>query len=244
MRVDAHLHLPEYSDAMESIGRTPNLCLFSCTVNLTQAETNIRLREQGYGFVKCFLGVHPSDVTDVLPSEHLSVLMDRCDGIGEIGLDPKYSEAGRDSKQMKAFLDQLSLAERFGKPVQVHSRGNEKACLEILTTFNLRAVLMHWFEGDEEYVRLAASRGYYFSFGPALLYSKKLRHNSEIIPKDRLLTESDAPVPYNALGGASGPNLIASVLFQLGEIRGISFDDAEQTVYENARRYLGAERLI
>jgi TatD DNase family protein len=242
--VDAHLHLPEYGDAIGVVDRAPGVCLFSCTVKPAQAEVNLKLRDERPGLVRCFLGVHPSDVTDALPSEQLSRFVSGCDGVGEIGLDPKYSEVGRESLQMKAFLDQLSLAERLGKPVQVHSRGSEKACLEVLGTFRLRSVLMHWFEGEEEQLQLASSRGYYFSFGPALLYSKKIRRIAERVSAERLLTESDGPVAFNALGGASGPNLIASVLFRLGEVRGLSFEDVERTVEENARRYLGAERLI
>lgn len=243
--VDAHVHLPEVPSVKAMVEGMRGICMFSCTVNLGQVETNLRLSEDSKGLVRCFVGVHPSEVTDDLPGEHLSRFMERADGLGEIGLDPKYSESGKGSRQMKAFLDQLSLAERYGKPVQIHSRGSEGACLEVLGTFRLRSVLMHWFEGDEESAtQLAISRGYYFSLGPALLYSKKIRRLAQRVPQDRLLTESDGPVPFNALGGASGPNLIASVVFKLGEVRLFSFEEAERVVEENSRSFLGAERLI
>jgi len=242
--IDAHVHLPDYADPLKTISGFQGMCLFSCTVRAAQAESNLRLQQKANGSVKCFFGVHPSDVSEELPSAQLSSLVSGCDGIGEVGLDPKYSDAGPRSMQMSAFLDQLAMAETLGKPVQIHSRGAEQICLDSLSTFRLPSVLMHWFEGEERPLELAVSRGYYFSFGPALLYSKKMMRIAERVPRERLLTESDGPVPFNPLGGASGPNLIASVLFRLAELRGLSFEEAERLVDTNARAYLGAERLI
>jgi TatD DNase family protein len=138
---------------------------------------------------------------------------------------------------MKAFLDQLAIAEKLGKPLEVHSRGSEKACVAALTTFRLRSVLMHWFEGEDS-LREVASRGYLVSVGPAILYSKKIRRIAASVPGDSVLTESDGPVAYNALGGRSGPSLIPSVLFGLAETRGVSFEEQGREVESNLRRFL------
>jgi TatD DNase family protein len=187
--------------------------------------------------------VHPSEVTAERPSSALAPFLEDCDGIGEIGLDEKYSSTGDGSAQMESFLDQLRIAERLGKPVEVHSRGSEVRCLEVLGTFNLSRVLMHWFEGEPQLPEVV-SRGYFVSVGPALLYSKKMRRIARSLPPDRILTESDGPVSFGPLGGASGPSLIPSVVFGLAEIRGQGFDDVERQVEENAKRFLGVERLI
>jgi TatD DNase family protein len=238
--VDSHIHLPEYGSAPEGpleLARARSMCLISCTVNASQAPENLRLRSENPLIVRSFVGVHPSDVTASLPSAGLAQFLAQCDGIGEIGLDEKYSPTSEGSAQMEAFLDQLRVAEALGKPVQIHSRGSEKRCLEVLGTFRLRSVLMHWFEG-EALVSEAASRGYYFSLGPALLYSKKLARIARAVPAERILTESDGPVSYGPLRGASGPNLIASVLFRLAEIRGEQYEELEAAVEENVGRFL------
>jgi TatD DNase family protein len=216
------------------------MCLISCTVNAAEAPENLRVRSENPQNVRCFVGVHPSDATTgSLPSIGLAPFLAQCDGIGEIGLDEKYSPTSEGSAQTEAFLDQLRVAEELGKPVQVHSRGSEQKCMDILGTFSLKTVLMHWFEG-EALVSEAASRGYYFSLGPPLLYSKKLQRIARAVPAERLLTESDGPVSYGPLRGASGPNLIASVLFRLAEIRGERYVDLERLVEENAGRFLRA----
>jgi TatD DNase family protein len=219
------------------------MCLVSCTVRPAEAAESARLRSLGGRGVKCFVGVHPSDVTAERPSSALAPYLGECDGIGEIGLDEKYSATGEGSAQMESFLDQLRIAETLGKPVEVHSRGSEVRCLEVLGTFSLGKVLMHWFEGEQQLPDVI-SRGYFVSVGPALLYSKKMRRIARSLPSDRILTESDGPVPFGPLGGASGPGLIPSVVFGLAEVRGQGFGEVERQVEENAKRFLGVERLI
>jgi TatD DNase family protein len=237
--VDAHMHLPSYPDPdpLVRLATSSGALLLSCTVNSSEAETNLRLRREYPATVRCFLGVHPSDAGEELPSSSLGEAVAAADGVGEIGLDAKYSDASPGSLQVKAFLDQLALAERFQKPVQVHSRGSERACLDALSGFRLKSVLMHWFEG-EELVREVVSKGYFVSAGPAVLYSKKVRRVVASVPTERLLSESDGPVTYRAIGGGSGPGLIPSVLFGLSEVKGLGFDDMARTVRENVGRFL------
>ncbi|MDA4136205.1 MAG: TatD family hydrolase [Thaumarchaeota archaeon] len=237
--VDAHVHLASYGSHAEVIGaaKATRTTLLSCTVNAAEATVNLGLRDENPGTVRCFLGVHPSDVSEKLPSDVLGDLFSKADGVGEIGLDAKYSDATPGSLQMKAFLDQLGVAERLGKPVEVHSRGSEAACLAALTSFKPKSVLMHWFEGEDE-IREVASRGYYVSVGPAILYSKKIRRIASSALGGSLLTESDGPVSYKALGGRSGPALVPSVVFRLAETRGTSFEDQAREVEGNLHRFL------
>jgi TatD DNase family protein len=243
--VDAHVHLASYptggSPLRTALGTS--LCLLSCTVNAGEAAENARIRDRTGGAAKSFVGIHPSDATAQLPRELLAPYLEGCDGIGEIGLDEKYSTTEAGGNQMRAFVDQLALAESLGKPVQVHSRGSERKCLDALSAFNLNGVLMHWFEG-EALLSEVVSRGYFVSVGPALLYSRKIRRIAEATPMDRLLTESDGPVGFGPLGGAAGPGLIPSVLLGLADVHGVRYDDMESRVESNARALLRVERLI
>ena len=134
---------------------------------------------------------------------------------------------------------QLDKADLLGKPVQVHSRGAEATCLEVLETYSLRAVLLHWFEGEEMIERAVSIPHSFFSFGPAILYSKKLSRIARKCPEEMVLTESDGPVPFGPLGGARGPGLIPSVALKLSELWGESFDETTSRLAENAERYLG-----
>jgi TatD DNase family protein len=201
------------------------------SATLTQAETYPRT-------VKAFVGVHPSEALKTTSLAWLKQDLRRASGIGEIGLDPKYSEKDSGSAQMKTFLAQLEMAQAARKPIQVHSRDAERECLDGLGGFDLGAVLMHWFLG-ERFLQEVIGKGYYVSFGPSLVYSRKLQRMALRFPHDKILTETDSPVRFGPLGGARGPSLLPSVVFKLSELWGEEFEETRAALTRNALRFLG-----
>ena len=188
--------------------------------------------------MKAFVGVHPSEALKTTDLSWLAQDLRRATGIGEIGLDPKYSEMGRGSPQMKTFLAQLEVAQAGSKPTQVHSRDAERECLDVLGGFALPSVLLHWFQG-EGLLQDVVERGYYVSFGPSLLYSKKLQRMAMGSPHGQVLVETDSPVPFGPLGGVHGPSLVPSVVFKLSELWGQGFEETRGVVTVNSMRFLG-----
>ena len=239
---DAHVHLPAYPDPSAPVGlaKAMGIRLMSATVSPKEAAQNLAFRKRDPSTVKCFIGVHPSEAEAADPRlEELSPLWESADGVGEVGLDPKYSEVSAKGAQMAVFRVQVEVASRLNKPLQVHSRGAERACLDLIDGYPLRSVLMHWFEGEDLVDRVVSRRGRFVSFGPALLYSKKLQRIARLLPEDAVLTESDGPVAFGALGGAGGPGLIPSVAFKLAELWGRGFEEATGQLAINAESFLG-----
>jgi len=212
--------------------------LVTCSENRETSATALRQAQAYPKTVKAFVGVHPSEALKTTSIPWLGQDLKRASGIGETGLDPKYSETGTGSAQMKAFLAQLEMAQAARKPTQVHSRDAERGCLDALGGFALGAVLMHWFQG-EGLLQEVAERGYYVSFGPSLLYSKKLQRMALRFPHDQALVETDSPVPFGPLGGVHGPSLVPSVVFKLSELWGQRFEETRVAVAGNAMRFLG-----
>jgi TatD DNase family protein len=238
--MDAHVHLPAYPDpeGVAASASRRGIRLVSVTVSTAEAARNLSIRKENPSSVRSFIGVHPSEAAS--PSERLEDLADlweSADGVGEIGLDPKYSEVSAKSAQMELFKSQVEVAERLDKPLQVHSRGAEAACLEVLEGHSLRSVLLHWFEGEHLVDRALSRPKRFVSFGPAILYSKKLARIARKCPPEAVLTESDGPVAYAALGGAEGPGLVPSVAFKLAELWGKSLDEAAVQLSLNAEGY-------
>jgi len=214
--------------------------LVSVSVSPAEAAPNLRLREGNASTVKCFIGVHPSEAaTTPVGLDELSTLWEAADGVGEVGLDPKYSEVSARSAQMELFRAQVEIAGRLKKPLQVHSRGAEETCLDVLDGYSLGALLMHWFEGEELLERVLSRPRTFVSFGPAILYSKKLLRIAKRCPPEAVLAESDGPVAFAALGGAGGPGLVPSVAFKLAELWGKSLDEAFLQLSLNSKSYLG-----
>jgi TatD DNase family protein len=239
--VDSHLHL-DSADAENIITFAENAgaILLACGVDRQTSMATARLAAAHPEIVKPFVGIHPSEARR---GEDLAWLEDaakKASGVGEIGLDPTYSSIGTKSAQMRVFQRQLDAASKFSLPIQVHSRRAEKECLEIQGTFGIRTVLMHWLE-DEGALPIATGRGYYVSFGPALLYSKKLQRMARNSNSDLVLAESDSPVTYGPLGAVHGPSLIPSVLFKVAELWGKPFNETQEMVSANTLRYLGGK---
>jgi TatD DNase family protein len=238
---DAHVHLPAYPDPAEVVAdaRMRGVRLVSVGVSPAEALPSLKLRDGNPAEVRCFIGVHPSEAASAAGGlDSLSLLWEAADGVGEVGLDPKYSEVSPKSAQMELFRAQVEVAERLKKPLQVHSRDAEGTCLDVLDGYSLGSLLMHWFEGEELLGRVVSRPRTFVSFGPAILYSKKLQRIAMRCPKEAVLVESDGPVSFAALGGAGGPGLVPSVAFRLSELWGKSLDDAFLQLSLNAESYL------
>lgn len=205
------------------------------------ATLEIAMREPV--LVKAFLGVHPSEAEAGDDLGWFEGALHEATGAGELGLDPKYSEVSPKSSQMTAFVRQLEAVEKARKPVQVHSRGAERECLEVLSSYDVKSVLMHWFQGEAEQ-READDRGYFVSFGPALLHSKRLQRMAISLNPAFVLAESDGPVTFVSLGGAGGPSLIPTVVFALAELWKQTFSEVEERLLWNGLSYLGISGKI
>ena len=89
------------------------------------------------------------------------------------------------------------LAELRGKKkiISVHSRRAEKNLLELLTEYDVKNVIFHWYSGPIGLIDNILDRGYYFSVNEAMCLSKNGQAILNKLPKERILTETDAP--YN-----------------------------------------------
>jgi TatD DNase family protein len=212
--------------------------LLGCGTDKETSLVALRRQQEAPKVIRAFVGVHPSEASKENDVEWVKTVLQKAAGIGEIGLDPKYSSIEEGGPQSKTFRTLLEFAEVAQKPVQVHSRGAESRCLQTLSEFDLKKVLMHWF-ANEMLLDEVLKGGYFISFGPAILYSKKLQQMATLASHDLVLVETDAPVPYTPLMGASGPSLVPSVIFKLAELWGTSFDEARVATVMNAAKFLG-----
>lgn len=237
--VDSHLHLGGQSDSDEiSMASSNDTLLVTCGTDRHSSLGGIELSLGHPEVIRAFVGVHPSEALKVSNVEWVKTALKSATGVGEIGLDPKYSSIGSRSRQKIVFSRLLEMAQEAEKPVQIHSRGAETECLEILSQFNMKFVLMHWFE-DEERLGEVMGRGYWVTFGPAITYSKKLQRMAARANQDLVLVETDSPVPYAPLGRAKGPSLVPSVVFKLADLWGLGYDGVKASIARNSARFLG-----
>jgi len=158
--------------------------------------------------------------------------------IGEIGLDHKYETSWE--KQMTVFDKMLRLAEALDLPVIIHSRGTTDKIVEMLPSYRLKRVLLHWFSHSISTLYRAMDDGYLITEGPPATYSKDIREIIEKVPLTHFLTETDGPVtywkrPYN--GQLTTPSFIGNVVEAVAEIKKMQADDVAQQIAENFEEF-------
>ena len=164
--------------------------------------------------------------------------------IGEIGLDYYYDFSPRDI-QRSACIRQMELAWEIGAPVVYHIRDAHGDMLEIMKSMKrkLTGGIIHCFSGSPEMAREYLKLGYYISFAGPLTFRKapKLQETALIVPRDRLLIETDSPymAPEPVRGTRNEPANVRYVGMKLAELRGETAEQVAAYTMENALRAYG-----
>ena len=255
--VDAHIHLadPGYAGRVEQViedAAQHNVShILSNAVDYETSLQTITLAKQYPGRVLAAIGVHPSTVTfrptDNLHLEKFDAAIaensEYVKAIGEIGLDGKYTQDNEArARQREVFRFFLQLAEKRNLPVVIHSRQAVEDTLETLTEFHLRKVLLHWYDGPTENLRSFRDHSYLVSFGPAVLYSRRISELARATELNMILSETDGPVRYRGIfqDQLTQPSAVIQVVRRLAEIKSVSPESARDTILLLFQRFISA----
>jgi TatD DNase family protein len=128
--------------------------------------------------------------------ERLAAGSDRVRAVGETGLD--YFRTGEEGRaaQHASFRAHVDLAKRLAKTLVIHDRDAHADVLRILDEKGVpERVVMHCFSGDADFARACLDRGAWLSFAGTVTFknAEPLREALRVVPRDRLLVETDAP---------------------------------------------------
>jgi TatD DNase family protein len=218
--------------------------IIACSVTV-DVETTIRsfnLINTHRNVIKQFIGIHPeASAREDLERfrELFSSNLQSIDGVGEIGLDGTYDVPIR--QQEYVFSAMLELAELTGRPVSIHSRRMLDRVLEMLPSYHIKSVLLHWFAGSKKQLAKCMDAGLYVSYGPTLVYSEDKKVLLKNTDRDRFLVETDGPVSYSrcfenkpAISTSCLVSVVASVAYTIG----ISYDETVELLQKNSEAYL------
>ena len=168
--------------------------------------------------------------------------------IGEIGLDYHYDFSPRELQQA-VFRAQLSLAQALRLPVVIHTREAEADTLALIAEAQQRGPLagvFHCFTGDPAVATRALATGFYLSFAGILTFPRAvaLREAVRIVPRDRLLVETDAPylAPVPHRGTRNEPARVTATLAAVAAARGEPIEALEAAMHDNYDRLFAAGR--
>ena len=244
---DAHIHLSddEYEhDIPLILNCMKRLCIKACCVSMdySSSKKTLELGKKSE-YVLPFIGIHPEKAQN--DTESIFKLIDenngKISGIGEIGLDSTYTNSDEEfQKQEEVFKTQLSYAEKFGKPVSIHSRKTLDQILEILPSYKIPSVLLHWFDGSKKQMQKAMDLQCYVSFGPVMVYSQDKQVLLSKANKDRILVETDGPVRFSRCfeNKTAQIDFIPSIVFCASKVLHMNYDELCNVIEQNSQRYL------
>ncbi|MEV4688936.1 TatD family hydrolase [Microbacterium sp. LWH3-1.2] len=169
----------------------------------------------------------------------------RVRAIGETGLDFfRTDEDGRPA-QFESFEAHIALAKKHGIAMQIHDRDAHDAVLDTLERVGAPdRTVFHCFSGDADMARIAGARGYYLSFAGNVTFNnaQNLRDALAVIPRDRILVETDAPflTPTPHRGRPNAPYLIPVTVRYMAAELGVGVDELCAQIAANTLEVYGA----
>jgi len=244
--IDAHVHLSDaeyisHIDELITDARNAGvIALVTNSMDLQTCQNDVKLAEKYPDLVYPALGIHPWNV-NVIKDNELQETIDFIQkqkgiikAIGEIGLDYKYETIWE--KQTMVFDKMLRLAETLELPVIIHSRGTTDKIIEVLPSYRLKRVLLHWFSHPISALSKALDNDYFITEGPPVTYSNGIREVVNKTPITNLLTETDGPVtywkqPFN--GQLTKPSYIRNVVEAVAEIKKMKVEEVAEQIIRN-----------
>lgn len=195
--IDTHCHLlsSEYDNLKEILNDIEKANI-KCILNGCDMLSNIESLElsKKYDFVFSAIGFHPSEV-DSVPDNYISFIgknINNIVAIGEIGLDYYWTKDNSD-KQKEVFENQLMLAEKYNKPVIVHTRDAIMDTYNILKKYKVRGVI-HAFSGSIEMAKKFINLGFKLGIGGVITFKNcNLKDVIKELDISDIVLETDSP---------------------------------------------------
>ena len=228
--IDTHCHLlsSEY-DNLEEILKDIEKTNIKCIVNGCDMLSNIESLElsKKYDFVFPAIGFHPSEV-DSIQDDYINFIeknINNIVAIGEIGLDYYWTKDNKD-KQKDVFENQLMIAEKYNKPVIVHSRDAIMDTYNILKKYNVRGVI-HSFSGSIEMAKNFINLGFKLGIGGVITFKNcNLKDVIKELDISDIVLETDSPYlsPEPVRGKKNTPLNLKYIAEFISNLKDISYD--------------------
>jgi TatD DNase family protein len=236
--VDFHCHLDLYPDHAQLIAECDREDVATLAVTTTpKAWSRNREMAAGTNHVRVALGLHPQLVSERERELGLfEKLLPEARYVGEIGLDAGPQFYSGFEAQERVFERILRMcAEQGNKVLTIHSVRTVAKVLQHLEKAlpsDRGQVVLHWFTGSAAEARRAVERGCYFSINSEMLKSVKNRELVQLLPADRILTETDGPFVLVS-GAAIRPVAVSNTVAQLAELRQVTPEEMRNQILRN-----------
>lgn len=203
--------------------------------------------------IYCTAGVHPAYADTYSANDFENFVVEHLQqpkfvAIGECGLDYHREDLPAREKQIAVFEHQIKMAERYHKPLVVHSREAWEDTANILIAnrkYLKNGVLIHCMSYTAEQalylINQLSDIDVYFAFGGHITHKNKiyLHETLKAIPLNRILIETDAPylAPVPKRGEVNRPEYIYYTAQMMAQVLGKTVDEIETLTRDNAYQF-------
>jgi TatD DNase family protein len=242
--IDFHCHIDLYPDPASVLREAENAGIYVLAVTTTpRAWEGTRKLIGTSRRIRTAVGLHPELIADRHTEVALlAALLPQTRYVGEVGLDGSPHLRGSFHLQDAAFRQILrECAALGGRVLSIHSRRAAAGVLDGLQSEpGCGAPILHWFTGSPRELDRAIGLGCWSSVGPLMLSTANGRRLTEMMPRDRLLTETDAPFAQRG-GVPLMPWDVSGAVAQLADIWGEDAEVTEVRLHDNLRRLTATE---
>ena len=188
--------------------------------------------------IQVALGLYPIDaltLTDAQIEQELDFIREKRNeivAIGEVGMDFKEDEKDHE-RQRDIFRKIVLLAQELQKPLIVHSRKAEEACIDILERMKAEKVIMHCFSGKWKLVERVVAHPWFLTIPTSVIASEHFQRIALEIPLTRLFCETDAPYLHPDKHWPNEPALVVRAYEKLAAIKGVPLEDVQVVLQRN-----------
>ncbi len=246
MYFDTHCHLSMFKDIPSIISKAKARSVkYILAVSMYYRDNwNILNLAKQYSEIIPALGVHPIETPNLSNLEEQLITIDKLilendvPVIGEIGLDHYFVKNDHLWPQQETvFKHFLELALNHNLPVNLHGKYAEKELFDVLSEYDLKIVVVHWFAGSPELIKEGIDRAYYFSVTPEVFYSERMQQLVKLVPIEQLLSESDGPVTYKKPRQFLGePALMEDVVREIAQIKEQNQQEVARVLFNTATK--------
>jgi len=245
MFTDTHCHIyKEYYDDIENIiKKIKENNIYRVINNGCDDKSNkevISLIKKYPSFMYGAIGIHPESVEEYNEND-FKYIEDHINdnnivAIGEIGLDYHYTKENKD-KQIELFERQLQLAEKYNKPVIIHSRDAVLDTIECLKKYKVKGVI-HSFSGSLETAKIYRKMGFLLGVNGVVTFKNcNLKDVLKELDIDSILLETDSPylTPEPFRGTKNDSSHIMEIALFVANIKGISIEELSDATESNIK---------
>ncbi len=246
--IDFHAHVfmhPQKSYVFERSGD-----ILIVETGLDPATNKIVGEEaNNYENVYCAFGLHPTNVQRysfrdlVNMLNELSLMLEanheKLLAVGEVGLDYYWvrEEALRE-KQRSIFENIIELANEHKLPIVIHSRNAEHDLPKFVEKVETIAILHSYMGRIRIAQKLLENGNVYFSIPAIIWRNQNLQRLVEIIPVEKLLTETDTPFLSPLKNIRNEPKFVEYGVRKIAEVKGMETEEMKKIIKDNFERIL------